>query len=77
MEFVWELKLYKTAAGFRVVSKGGGATVTGNGPTVVAAWRAAEVQLIYKPPFVPFEMFDGARTAQLLERHLSINRRTT
>ncbi len=56
MEFVWELKLYKLANGqFRVVSKGGGKTVTGNGPTVEAAYRAAEVQLVYKPPFVPFK----------------------
>jgi len=49
MIFVWSLTLYETAKGFRVVIKGNGHTVTGNGPTPQAAHRAAECQLVVKP----------------------------
>lgn len=59
MEFLWELKLYEIrphgSPGFRVVINGDGCTVKGQGSTVATAFRAAEVQLVRKPPFVPFE----------------------
>lgn len=54
MRFLWHLKLYEMARGFRVVIAGDGQTVTRDGPTVEAAFRQAEVQFVRKPPFVPF-----------------------
>ena len=59
MTFLWEIKLYEISThatpGFRVVIKGDGRTVKGQGSTVDKAFRAAEVQLVRKPPFVPFK----------------------
>jgi len=60
MIFVWSLTLYETAKGFRVVIKGNGHTVTGNGPTPQAAHRAAECQLVVKP-WVGAEPYEPVR----------------
>jgi hypothetical protein len=47
--FIWSLTLYQTAKGYRVVIKGDGHTVTGEGRTAQEAHRAAECQLVVKP----------------------------
>jgi hypothetical protein len=47
--FIWSLTLYQSAKGYRVVIKGDGHTVTGEGPTPQSAHRSAECQLVMKP----------------------------
>lgn len=59
MRFLWHVKLYEMKNGFRVEIAGGGNTVTGNGPTVAKAFRAADVQLVIKPPFDVCEFEPG------------------
>lgn len=54
MRFLWHLKVYEMARGFRVEIAGDGQTITRDGPSVEAAFRQAEVQFVRKPPFVPF-----------------------
>lgn len=49
MTFIWSLTLYELAKGFRVVIKGNGHTVQGEGRTPQEAHRAAEIQLVVKP----------------------------
>lgn len=49
MIFIWSLTLHQTAKGYRVVIKGDGHTVTGDGRTPQEAHRAAEIQLVVKP----------------------------
>lgn len=51
MTFIWEIKLYEMAKGFRVIIKGDGRTVEGQGPTPYKAYRWAENQLVRKPGF--------------------------
>lgn len=67
MKFLWHVKLYEMAGdkGFRVEIAGGGNTVTGNGPSVAKAFRAAEVQLVVKPPFDCCEFVPGIDIVQL------------
>jgi hypothetical protein len=49
MTINWSITLYQTAKGYRVVIKGDGHTVTGEGRTPQEAHRAAEGQLVVKP----------------------------
>lgn len=66
MRFLWHVKLYEMKnETFRVEIAGGGKTVTGNGPSVAKAWRAAEVQLVVKPPFSPDVFVPGIDIVQL------------
>lgn len=53
MRFLWRVKLYEMAKGYRVELAGMGRTVTGEGSTIGAAYRAADCKLIYHPPFIP------------------------
>lgn len=49
MTFVWSLTLYQMKKGYRVVIKGDGRTVEGQGRTPKEAHRAAEIKLVVKP----------------------------
>ena len=49
MQFCWSLTLYQMVKGFRVIIKGDGRTVVGNGRTAQEAHRAAECKLVVKP----------------------------
>mgnify|MGYP001589508811 CR=1 FL=1 len=50
MEKMWDIKLYRTAKGWKVRLEGDGQrAVIGNGATPHAAYRAAECQLVKKP----------------------------
>lgn len=53
MEKVWDIKLYKTKAGYKVKIEGGDfgqyKKVEAEAPTPHKAYRAAECQLVVKP----------------------------
>lgn len=65
MKFLWHVKLYATKNGFRVEIAGGGQTVTGNGPSVAKAFRAADMQLVVKPPFDVCDFVPGIDITQV------------
>lgn len=49
VQFIWSITLYQMARGYRVVIKGNGRTVQGQGSTPQAAHRNAECKLVVKP----------------------------
>jgi hypothetical protein len=64
MRFLWNVKLYEMANGYRVELSGMGKTVIGNGSTIMRAYRAADCQLIYHPPFIPCDDTDEVAESQ-------------
>lgn len=51
MRFVWQLKLYQMAKGWRCEICGEGKRAIGEGRTPYESYRHAEMQLVIKPAF--------------------------
>jgi len=49
MELIWDIKLYKTKAGYKVKIAGEGGKVEAEAPTPHKAYKCSEVQLVIKP----------------------------